>query len=46
MPHCVITGVVIKYKEEIVKFSDTTVVYMEPLTNEEIRSYVATGEPK
>ncbi|KAF5288613.1 hypothetical protein FQR65_LT11984 [Abscondita terminalis] len=45
IPNVVYTGVVIKYKERIEKFTAVTTVYMGQLTPEEIESYVDSGEP-
>lgn len=40
------TGVAIKFKNGSVKtFSDSTAVYMEKLNEQEIESYVKSGEP-
>lgn len=44
VPHFVITGVVIRYNNKTYKFYDQTSVFMKKLTEEEILSYVATGE--
>lgn len=38
--HLVITGVVIKYGENEIAFSDTTAVWFHPLTKEQIEFYV------
>lgn len=38
--HLVITGVVIKYGEHEIAFSDTTAVWFHPLTKEQIEFYV------
>ncbi|XP_050309830.1 dTTP/UTP pyrophosphatase [Anthonomus grandis grandis] len=45
LPNSVYTGVVIWYKNKIHKFTEVTTVYMAPLTDKEILSYVETGEP-
>ncbi|XP_031344323.1 uncharacterized protein LOC116171555 [Photinus pyralis] len=45
IPNVVYTGVVIKYRENIEKFTAVTTVYMGKLTKEEIIAYVDTGEP-
>jgi predicted house-cleaning NTP pyrophosphatase (Maf/HAM1 superfamily) len=41
----VYSGVVVKYKDEIRKFTEVTTVYMARLTPEEVLAYVETGEP-
>lgn len=43
--HVVITGVTIYHPHMEVLFTDTTTVTFRPLTIEEIKDYVATGEP-
>lgn len=43
--HVVYTGVVLKYKNEIVKFTESTKVTFGNATKEQIQSYVDTGEP-
>ena len=40
-----LTGVVLLYGEEVIRFTETTSVFMEKLSEEEISSYVDTGEP-
>ncbi|KAF2901994.1 hypothetical protein ILUMI_04194 [Ignelater luminosus] len=45
IPNVVYSGVVIKYKNRIEKFTEVTTVYMGKLTKEEIEAYVDTGEP-
>lgn len=45
MPNLVYTGVVVRYKDQIHKFTETTTVYMTQLTYEEVLAYVATEEP-
>ncbi|KAF5288612.1 hypothetical protein FQR65_LT11983 [Abscondita terminalis] len=45
IPNVVYTGVVIKYRERIEKFTSVTTVYMGQLSQEEIEFYVDTGEP-
>jgi len=45
LPNSVYTGVVIWHKNQIHKFTEVTTVYMAPLTPEEVRAYVETGEP-
>ncbi|KAI4465691.1 bifunctional dttp/utp pyrophosphatase/methyltransferase protein-related [Holotrichia oblita] len=44
-PHHVYTGVVFLYRGTLVTFTETTKVFMEQLTEEEILAYVKTGEP-
>lgn len=43
--HVVYTGVVLKYKDEIVKFTESAKVTFGKATEEQIQSYVDTGEP-
>lgn len=43
--HFVYTGVVLKYKDQIVKFTESTQVTFGKATKEQIQSYVDTGEP-
>ncbi len=43
--HAVITGVCIIYGEKKKSFSEKTLVTFYPLSDEEIRGYIATGEP-
>lgn len=43
--HKVITGCSLQWREKKVSFSEVTEVTFYPLTEEEIRDYVATGEP-
>lgn len=43
--HFVYTGVVLKYKDQIVKFTESTKVTFGNATKEQIQSYVDTGEP-
>lgn len=43
--HIVYTGVVLKYKDEIVKFTESANVTFGNATKEQIQSYVDTGEP-
>ncbi|EFA04414.1 N-acetylserotonin O-methyltransferase-like protein [Tribolium castaneum] len=45
IPNSVYTGVVVRYKNEIRKFTEVTTVYMAKLSPEEILAYVETGEP-
>ncbi|CAH1368952.1 hypothetical protein MTP99_010447 [Tenebrio molitor] len=45
LPNTVYSGVVVKYKDEIRKFTEVTTVYMARLTPEEVLAYVETGEP-
>ncbi len=42
--HSVYTGVTL-YGEEVVSFFEETKVYVYPMTDEEIRSYIATKDP-
>ncbi|KAF2889985.1 hypothetical protein ILUMI_16188, partial [Ignelater luminosus] len=44
LPNIVHTGVVIKYKNQIVKFVESTILYMTKLTRKEILTYVDTEE--
>lgn len=46
LPHCVYTGVAIKYKDSIERFTEVTAVYMNYLTDDEINAYIQTGEPQ
>lgn len=41
----VYTGVVIKYNDQIVKFTEATNVYLGQANLEQIQAYVETGEP-
>lgn len=43
--HVVATGVCIIHQGKIQSFVDKTIVYFNPLTDEEIRAYVQTKEP-
>lgn len=43
--HVVYTGVVLKYKDEFVQFTESTKVTFGKATREQIQSYVDTGEP-
>ena len=43
--HTVVTGCVLQKGEKTLAFSDTAKVEFYPLTKEEIRAYIATGEP-
>lgn len=43
--HVVYTGVVIKSGDSITKFTESTKVFFGQVTDEQIRAYVATGEP-
>ncbi|ERL89100.1 hypothetical protein D910_06477 [Dendroctonus ponderosae] len=45
LPNSVYTGVVVWYKNKIHTFTEVTTVYLAPLTDDEILSYVETGEP-
>ncbi|KAK9879519.1 hypothetical protein WA026_006587 [Henosepilachna vigintioctopunctata] len=45
LPNDVYTGVAIWYNNKIHTFTEVTTVYMAKLSNEEIESYVSTGEP-
>lgn len=45
IPNSVYTGVAIRYKDQIHKFTEVTTVYMAKLEKEEILAYVETGEP-
>lgn len=45
IPNLVYTGVVVRSKNEIRKFTEVTTVYMSKLTPDEILAYVETGEP-
>lgn len=44
LPNTVHTGVAIKYRNQIVKFVESTVVYMTKLTSKELLTYVNTEE--
>lgn len=39
------TGVVVKANDKIVKFTEKTIVVFGKLDDEQIRGYIATGEP-
>lgn len=43
--HVVYTGVVLKYKDEIVKFTESVNVTFGKATTEQLQSYVDTGDP-
>lgn len=43
--HKVVTGVTLIFPERKITFSQTTIVYMYSLTQDEIEEYVKTGEP-
>lgn len=43
--HEVYTGVAILYKDKEITHAECTKVFFRPLSDEEIRAYVATGEP-
>jgi septum formation protein len=43
--HVVYTGVVLKFNDQIVKFTESTTVTFGKATDEQIQSYVDTGEP-
>lgn len=43
--HIVYTGVVIKNGDAITKFTESTTVHFGNVTEEQVRAYVATGEP-
>ncbi|XP_022820966.1 uncharacterized protein LOC111352609 isoform X2 [Spodoptera litura] len=43
--HTVYTGVVIKASDKIVKFTEKTDVFFGKLDEQQIRGYIATGEP-
>ncbi|CAH1991929.1 unnamed protein product [Acanthoscelides obtectus] len=45
LPNSVYTGVAIRYKDIIHKFTEVTNVYMHKLDENEILAYVETGEP-
>ncbi|RZB39780.1 N-acetylserotonin O-methyltransferase-like protein [Asbolus verrucosus] len=45
IPNQVYTGVVIRYRDEVRKFTEVTTVHMSKLTPEEVLAYVETGEP-
>lgn len=44
-PHVVYTGVVIKKRDQIVKFTETAKVFFGKATPEQIQAYVDTDEP-
>ncbi|CAG9784152.1 unnamed protein product [Diatraea saccharalis] len=43
--HTVYTGVVVKSSEEVTKFTEKTDVFFGKLDDEQIKGYIATGEP-
>ncbi|XP_038207090.1 dTTP/UTP pyrophosphatase [Zerene cesonia] len=43
--HTVYTGVVVKASDRVVKFTEKTDVFFGKLDEEQIRGYIATGEP-
>lgn len=43
--HVVYTGVVLKYRDQLVKFTESTKVTFGEATSEQIQGYVDTGEP-
>ncbi|CAK1544279.1 unnamed protein product [Leptosia nina] len=43
--HTVYTGVAIKTVDQVIKFSEKTDVYFGKMNEEQIRGYIATGEP-
>lgn len=43
--HYVHTGVAVRYKDTVVSGVDSTAVVFRPLSDEEIRAYIATGDP-
>lgn len=43
--HEVVTGVCVKDEEKEENFAETTVVHVLPMTEEEIKAYIATPEP-
>lgn len=43
--HTVYTGVVVKAAEKVIKFTEKTNVIFGKLDDEQIRGYIATGEP-
>lgn len=43
--HNVYTGVVIKYGERVVKFTETTRVFFGEISPEAVQAYVDTGDP-
>lgn len=44
-PHVVYSGVALKMGEKIIKFTESTKVYIGDMSDEEIKAYVETGEP-
>ncbi|KAJ3654417.1 hypothetical protein Zmor_013607 [Zophobas morio] len=45
IPNAVYSGVVVRYHDDIRKFTEVTTVYMSKLTPEDVLAYVETGEP-
>lgn len=43
--HVVYTGCVLKSREKVVKFTESTKVFFGDISNEQIEDYVASGEP-
>ena len=43
--HYVHTGVAVRHGDTVVSGVDSTAVYFRPLADEEIRAYIATGDP-
>lgn len=43
--HIVYTGVIIKHKDQIIKFTEQTTVHFGKATQEQIQAYIETGEP-
>lgn len=43
--YIVSAGIVIKMGDNVVKFTESTKVYVRDLSDNDIRAYVATGEP-
>ena len=43
--HTVCTGVTVRQGEKLEAFTDVTDVYVRPCTQDELRAYIATGEP-
>lgn len=43
--HTVYTGVVVKATDKVIKFTETTNVIFGNMNEEQIRAYIATGEP-
>lgn len=41
--HVVYTGVVLKYRDEIVKFTESTNVTFGTVTSQQVQAYVDTG---